>query len=324
MMAINPNNIDILRRISLGLGLGLITVLMLSLFDGGDTPTESITFDQEMVSLPDSGGPSATDLMEDGETIDTTDNDLKAARYKFFAQNKIALSSEQATALANNQPVLSVIVNDMGQQRSFTEKAYSTLPRDVTIGLSPFISADNQNAASLRDYGFEVWMVMAAITLERNRDISDFALTPINNFEYNINLLSDQIGDKTYLTGLVLPAQAIIKKSGKLWEDLAYDIFGQGYSLLDNTGGIIKPSLYFYEERRAPYIESDLILADPISAEDFKETLNKARQNTINEGRYILSLSEMTPAHLDILAEWLNSLPNEGITLVPLSAQAKL
>jgi polysaccharide deacetylase 2 family uncharacterized protein YibQ len=321
MIAINPNNIDTIRRVALGLGLGLIAVLFLSMLGGDNTSyNDTIDFDQETITLP--GATAARE--DDAEITPLSASDERAARYKFFAQNKVSLSAEKATALSEGKPALSVIINNVGQQRAFTEKLMSVMPQDVTIGLSPFISNDNQNAISLRDYGYEIWMNMAAITLEENNDTSDFALTPTNNFEFNINLLSDQIGDKNYLTGLILPPQAIIKRSGKLWEDLVYDIFGQGYGLLDNSSGIIKPSLYFYDDERAPYIESDFVMSDTMSIEDFKAALNTVRQNTLSEGGYILSLSEATPVHLDILAEWLNSLPNEGITLVPLSAQAKL
>jgi polysaccharide deacetylase 2 family uncharacterized protein YibQ len=109
-----------------------------------------------------------------------------------------------------------------------------------------------------------------------------------------------------------------------LWEDIVYDIFGQGYGLLDNTDGILKPSLYFYDDYRAPYLEADMALSDLPPLENFKDILDNARQSALNDNRYILAISAETPAHLDILAEWLNSLPNDGITLVPLSAQARL
>ncbi len=317
------NKADLFRRLSIGIALGLIVIGLMTLIGGQSTSTpqkfEDSDLDIETVAVESM--PEERDQNLEGVI---NPNNEKAKRYRFFARNKSPLSREQIDAITNGDPLMSVVVMNVGQQQSFIDHLIEKLPTDVTVGISPHLSSQSENATKLWDFGYETWMVMAAITLEVNHDHGNFALTPTNNFEYNMGLLEDQLGDKTYLTGLILPARALIKRSGKLWEDIVYDIFGQGYGLLDNTDGILKPSLYFYDDHRAPYLESDMAINDLLTLDMFRDILDNARQLSLNDNRYILTISASTPAHLDILSEWLNSLPNDGITLVPLSAQAQL
>lgn len=290
---------------------------------GDDTQTMSFDdIDQETIAI----APSATTPETEGEDTQPVAmiDDSKAQRYGFFAANKMALSSGQIQAITNKTPILSIIINPLGQQRAMTDKAVKTLPNDITIGLSSHIPETSNNIQQFRDYGFELWMTLSAITLDMNHDKGALALTPTRDFEYNINLLADQIGNKDFFTGLILPPQALIKKSGKMWEDIVYDVFGQGYGLLDNNIGIIKPSFYFYDDFRAPYLQSDLAMDSVMSLNALEDLLKKVRQDVVTEGRYIVSLPSLTPAHLDILVQWVDSLPQDNITLVPLSAQAQL
>ena len=321
------NNMHILRRFVIGIVLGLCVVFAASVMNKESSSSipplsDQTEFDRETVALQN------TDMSEkesDADSLSSLNSDDEGAtRYSFFARNKSPLTKAQIDAINNGTPILSLVVTHVGQQSKMVDHIIKTLPADVTLGVSPHLSSSSAEASRLWDFGYELWMVMAAITLEINHDHGDYALTPTNNFEYNMGLIDDQINEKPYFAGLILPAQALIKRSGKLWEDIVYDIFGQGYGLLDNTDGILKPSLYFYDDHRAPYLESDRVLTDMPDLDSFRDILNNARQSALTDKRYILSVRAETPAHLDILAEWLNSLPSDGITLVPLSAQAKL
>jgi len=321
MTPILTDKMDTTRRALIGLILGLVVIgLFAALPPSAPQVTDMDSLDQEIITL--SPAPKPLDEIENVATAGL--NDEKAARYSFFAKNKRSLTSAQRDAIVNETPILSIVINHVGQQRALTQKIAESLPKNVTIALSPHLNGRTESVSTLQNAGFELWMTMAAITLNMNTDSSDFALTPTNNFEFNINILSDQISDQDYLTGVILPPQALIKRSGKLWDDLVYDIFGQGYGLLDDTDGIVKPTLYFYDDHRAPYLSSDAAMDDLVSLQDFSTLLNSIRDNTLSEKRYILSLPLLTPGHLDILAEWLDALSNDRITLVPLSAQAQL
>jgi polysaccharide deacetylase 2 family uncharacterized protein YibQ len=317
----NNKSSDFFRRALIGLIIGLLLSSVISMFVGSKSVTVSIdNIDAEIIPLAVT---EKVDSVEDHSEL-TSDFDKKAARYDFFAKNKLPLSAAQAGAIANQTPTLSIVVAGLGQQKSFTDKAVETLPKGTTIGMSSHATLTADLIEQMQNAGFELWMKVSAITLDRNHDKGAFALNPTRDFEYNMNLLADQIGTHNFYTGMVFSSQALVKRSGRLWDNIVADIFGQGYGVLDNDSGLVKPSLYFSGDFRAPYIQSNYMMTETMALKDFESLLNNVRKDTLEQGRYILSLSSLTPAHLDILSQWVDSLGQENITLVPLSAHAQL
>lgn len=314
----NINN-DIFRQALIGLGLGALAVLSLSFTLDHKVETTSIIFDSELLEVS-----PLSKTSDETETIASDQLNENSKRYPFFAKHRSPLTTKQVNAIKDNTPRLSIIVNHVGQSRNMTASFLEKLPNDVTIGLSPYLKGHNQIANQFNEYGFETWMDLASLTLQNKSDRGNFALSPVSNFETNIDNLSQQLKNKDRLAGVVLPEQSLITETPQTWESLVFDLFANGYGVLDNTQRITKPALFFHEEKPAPYIKGDTTFNKSISLQDMKDKLSSIRKNVRTQKNLIVTIPISTPATLDFLVEWLNSLTDEGITLIPLSAQAKL
>jgi len=313
---------DKIRQSIIGLALGLVAIAVTSQFLGGSNAPQSIAFDSEIITL-------SSQPVEDVKTDETpilADNQLdkNAHLYPFFALHKVALTENQVVAVSQNKPRLSIVLNQVGQSRAMTAAILEKTSQDITIGLSPYIRNHNEVAGQLHSYGYETWMDLSVITLNSKTDYGPNALSPVNNFERNVAILSNQLKNKDKLTGVILPNQSLITETPRVWNDLVYDLFAQGYGILDNTKNITKPALFFHDEKRAPYIKGDHEASTALSLDDLRSLLAKTRKDVMDQGNMIVTIPISTPAHLDILSRWVDSLEQENITLVPLSAQAKL
>jgi polysaccharide deacetylase 2 family uncharacterized protein YibQ len=322
-----PNNFingDIIRRFSIGLCLGLPIVIILSfLGNSEDLKISSNNLDNEIVSIVKENAPSPPDNIDIEQTQENNVIDIAPGLFELFESNRNSLSTVENAAIENDSPRLSIIVKNVGKNRTFNQLIQDKLPASVALSLSPYINNFNDVAVNLHQYGYELWMDISALTLDMNSDQGTMALSPTFGLERNLNLLSGQTEGRKNITGLLLPQGALLTETPTLWADIAQDIFASGYGILDNTVGIIKPSLYFFDDNRAPYIKGDVyIQAKQLS--DLKMRLSNLREDIMRDKNLIVTLTLSTPAHLDILAQWIESLEQNGITLVPLSAQAKL
>lgn len=327
---------DTIRRVIIGAVLGfiLIGIWMLVMPNKASEPISSLAFDSEIVALPSiiagvaqgedqiPSPPPVEKHKDDG--IAPRQNDENARYYPFFAMFKAPVTQAQQEAIASGSPMLSVILANTGTNRKLNEQIIAKLSNNVTLSMSPYASMHNEAAEKFSDYGFEIWMDLAAITLEMNYDHGNLALNPVNNFERNIDLLTRQLDNKDKITGVVLAPQSLIVETQNLWADLVSDLFAEGYGVLDNTTQVMKPALFFHDDRRAPYLKGDQTLPSTLMLGQFKDSLDNIRKSAKEQGHLIVTIPLTTPAALDILANWVNSLKDDGITLVPVSAQVKL
>ena len=312
-----------IRQSIIGFVLGVLSIAIISPFlNSGHSIPDKIEFDSEVIQI--SKPQEVTEAQKTIDNISTDQIDKNAHLYPFFALHKVALNDDQVAAITQNKPRLSIVLNQAGQTRTMTAAILEKAPQNITIGLSPYIRNHNEVASQLQTYGYEVWMDLSVIILNNKTDYGPDALSPVNNFERNVAILSDQLENKDKLTGVILPNQSLITETSSVWEDLVYDLFAQGYGILDNTRQIAKPKLFFHNEKRAPYIKGDREGSKELSLSDLQSLLEKTRKDTMDQGNMIVTLPISTPAHLDILSRWVDSLEQENITLVPLSAQAKL
>ena len=343
-LTLKKNNFssDTLRRVIIGVILSIFIIGIWITLSSRQNPKiiSDITFDSEVVPLPPLESTSKPPLgakantpspppSEEVEQIaeqlsDPVSNNDNARYYPFFATFKAPLNSDQRASLNGDKPVLSIILSGAGQSRRLNDQIIEKLSNNVSLSVSPYLHNHNEIATAFSDRGFEIWMDAASITLDMNNDHGSLALNPANNFENNIALLTRQLDNKDKLTGIVLKPRSLIIETDELWSSIVNDLFAEGYGIVDNTAQVMKPSLFFYEDRRAPYIKGDQVLDETMPLTDFRQALSNVRKSVKEQGRMIVTIPVTSPATLDILVDWVNTLPTEGITLVPVSAQAKL
>jgi polysaccharide deacetylase 2 family uncharacterized protein YibQ len=321
-------DIHAMRRFGIGAFMALPLIAVLSFMFQHSTPISSVEFDSEKIEIISSHAPkNNANHNGDASTTPHATNDVfnrRASSFPHFARFMSPLTAKQSDAIKNNTPRLTIIINNLGQSRKIIAKVMEMMPPSVTLSLSPYTQNHNEVSKQLNGYEFETWMDIATLTLDKSSDPGANALNPTHNFERNIKALTNQIDGKTNLTGFLLPPQSLIIETPKLWEDLSADLFGQGYGILDNTSALLQPKLFFYGDKRAPYIKGDITINTDVQKKDIEQSLKKIIGQVHEQKNMIVTYSAKTPAALDILSDWINSLDEQNITLVPLSAQAKL
>lgn len=330
-LRLNNLNIPFLRRAAIGVALGIIIIIFiesLGLMDEGDhSSSPVIAYNTATVTLPTVEAPALPNHHDHTPITTNAGEQLhqdNAERYKNFARHKSQLTQAQLAAIKNDSPRLTVVLSNIGQQQSQIELITVKLPKSVTVSLSPYARQHNEIIRQLKEFGFETWMDIATLERSTNHDWGNQGLSPSYNFDRNIKLLSMQMAQKDNITGVILPQNSLLQESSQLWPDITQDLFADGYGVLDNTTGIIKPALFFFDNNRAPYIKGDIELNPSMTKDEMKLALEAIRKQILEQKNMIITIPFSTPATLDILAQWLNSLDTDGITLVPLSAQAKL
>lgn len=298
---------------------------------------EDLVFDSEVITLPSPSlpfeqpeeednvsalGTEETDTVDDIPTV--SDENDPANRYPFFARFRAPLDGYQAAAVADGKPIVSIVISDVGKNRELVQSIHEKLSNNITLSLSPYATNHNATAETLSGYGFELWMDLAAITYDMNYDHGVLALNPVHDFDKNIDMIMRQLDNKDKVTGVILPTQSLIIETQDLWGSLVNDLFMQGYGILDNTTQVMKPALFFHEDKRAPYLKGDMILSRYKTADHLEQALSNLKKSVLEQGSMIATLPLTTPVTLDILADWVNSLEADGIHLVPLSAHVKL
>lgn len=303
----------VVKQGGIGVVAGLVLIIAITLSSGHtDTPeskkTTSSTF-------------SIASLFQ----ADTPRQDAKQpSLYTLFEKNKRPLNAKQETAIADNTPRLSLVVYNMGKSKNMVDALTHKMPPDITIGLSPYTNTYNVMARDLTQKGFETWLNLQSITRETDADNGAQSLNPTRNFSYNISFLEQQTQNKSHVTGVILDQSSLISESTDLWMELSRDLLADGYGIFDLTPAQLPPSFFYYNNLPAPYIKESLQIETNLPDSLIKHHLAEMKERIKTGRNLVLAVNIYTPTALDILADWVNSLEQEGITLIPLSAQAKL
>lgn len=323
-------SIDIIRRSGIGIMLGILLVIPLSFIIGNSqTINHDITFDSEVIEIPKSKhendeGKAGVSQQDSDEARSTIISDL-SKNYKFFNANHVGLTETQIVSIDNGQPTLSLIISGVSGQKSLVDHIVKTLPQDVTIAVSPYLKNSQDILDTFHSHGFEIWMDMATITLDMNHDSGGLALNPTYDFESNIDFLTQQIGNKDYITGVALPQRSLIIESSRLWQMIVDDLYAQGYGIIDNTRQVTKPSLYFFRDNKAPYIKTDHAFEQSLSFETLKNLLAQARQKLMEKNSSVITIPVFSPSQVDLIAQWLELLKqDDNVVIIPASAQVQL
>lgn len=337
MKAILSDNIDRLRawrpsfpavspliwRAGLGVGVGIILILFLSLFSTGENSLTTFKLDSERLSLGDLfAPPSPPDLNETGTP--SADSLMASGHFKQFMTNRGPLSQDQIAAITDNKPRISLVLQDIGQRETVIQSVIEKFPPSVALGLSPYTPDFNVVSRNLRMKGFENWLMLKTLVAAQNTDTGDKILTPVAGYNANIPMLNAQIKDKAHLSGIVIESASLLTESELLWAELSHEIFAEGFGIFDATAPSFPSSFYYYEQTPAPYIKGAVTINANVPKDKLETALESAIATIQNDRNITIAVTPHTPASLDILAKWVNSLPAKGITLIPLSAQTTM
>lgn len=303
-----------IKQALLGAAAGVIVVIGVSTFMGSRSPHVE-TFDMDSESL---------ELVQSHPDVPAQTSIDPALSFGKFVTNRVKLNDTQRKVLGDKNARATIVIYDIGLKQEDIKNVSTALPKSVTVALSAYTPAFNALSKPFTEDGRETWISLSTQTAAFDTDNGNLAISPIDNIETVMPMVLDQLKNRSYITGVMIPPQSMMLDSENLWSALVSELFADGYGVFDPTYDTPQASLYYYNESPAPYIKGDIVVDTNQSADNLKASLKSVRERILNDKNAIVTASIYTPASLDILAEWVNSLEAEGITIIPLSAQAKL
>jgi hypothetical protein len=180
-------NTDTARRLGVGVVLGVLTAVTVMPFLKTNTSVGQLDFVSETIEIVSSKIKTKTPKdVASAPTTAKTDIMDNAVYFPAFAKHMQSMNAYQLDAVINDTPRLALVLNDVGQSRKIVAQILEKIPSAVTVGLSAHTQNHNDVAKQFSTYGFEIWMNMAALTLDMTADRGDHALNPTHNFERNI------------------------------------------------------------------------------------------------------------------------------------------
>lgn len=236
-------------------------------------------------------------------------------RWKEFAQ---------PTAIEKGAPLVSIVITGLGSSRAITEQAIRELPPSVTLSFSPYARRLEEWLALARSHGHEV---MIDLPMEPDSypldDPGQLALMS------NASTLENQ----RRLQLIMASGSAYIGLAGVMGSrftrtQVALDPFLESLRLTE---------LLFLDNRSTPFslvkdravavgaltLKNDVTLDEPLASRDAIDgRLAQVSKQALLE-RQAIAMAQPFPVTIERIKAWAQRLPETGIQLVPLSAQAK-
>lgn len=221
--------------------------------------------------------------------------------------------------LNKNKPYISIVINDFGLSESLSQEMIETLPSSVTFILSPYSTKPNEWIAKARADGHEVWLNLPIEN--KNFPLSDPGtkglLTRVS-LQYNQDRLEWILSRADGYTGIAAYTDDALKNAGNVFDKMVRNIFGRGIGFLEMNTENDSFFLPIAQKLNTPRAHStaaiDVLNEDNASV--------KAVYAAINRDGHAVAVVSPSPVNIGALENWMQSMDQDGIASVPLSAVA--
>jgi polysaccharide deacetylase 2 family uncharacterized protein YibQ len=219
-------------------------------------------------------------------------------------------------------PVISIAVIDLGLSDSALKAALDTLPPAVSFDVSPYAAAPDVLVAAARAKGHEIWLTLPLESEDYPRvDTGADTLLISAPPQQNLAKLAHVLGSAAGYAGLIASPNPAFLKSDNDARPILADLYGRGLGFVDTseTPGPLPQNLSLTQN--APYAAANIWLDNSATPDDIQAALGKLEQKAREHGS-ATGLIHPLPVSYREIKQWLETLPDKGITLAPLSAQA--
>ena len=221
---------------------------------------------------------------------------------------------------ADKRPRLAIVVADLGMQRATTDAAVTRLPANVTLAFnsqSPTVGAWCQRA---RQQGHEVLLSipMEPFDFPRSDPGPEALLTSLPN-PTNLEKLAWSMRQASGYVGITtMTGTRFVTETDKL-KPVMQAMKLRGLMVFDPHIAPHSSMQELAEDLHVPIVAADLRIDDNLSPEAIDESLQQLEQAAKLNGHAVGVVAPL-PIVIDRLQTWLQTLPQAGIALAPVSA----
>ncbi|HEY8964193.1 MAG TPA: divergent polysaccharide deacetylase family protein [Alphaproteobacteria bacterium] len=217
---------------------------------------------------------------------------------------------------------VALVVTDVGLSRRVSEAVIKQLPRATTIAVSPYATNPPATLAAYKSAGNDVWLQLATRSTKVGLDPGPLAMSTALANNENQNYLQQQLAQAgSGFVGLFVPSDADITMGADAWKTMALDLIGKNLMIMDATTAKVATELYVPQDTRpiSAYLKADAIVPGDLGATVLKQALADTIPTILREREAIIVLNHPTVLAIAQTTEWLKTLRNQGIALVPAS-----
>jgi polysaccharide deacetylase 2 family uncharacterized protein YibQ len=210
-------------------------------------------------------------------------------------------------------PVIALALHDFGLSEKRAAAALEHLPEDITFILSPYAANLDGWQKKARQKGHETWLEIPVQTNETGtyKDTGAYTLLAQNNADRNIALAHELMGSTSGYAGIALFADDFLAAQPQSLISSLNEIFNRGLGVFDvnPAGNAILQNIA--RRADAPYIKT--------TSASLGLTLNALEVAAKTNG-YAVAYVPPFPKNIEALKNWVDTLGQKHIQLVPLSA----
>lgn len=217
---------------------------------------------------------------------------------------------------AQSKPLVAFALKGFGLSHSLSEKALQSLPKNVTLLMTPY--ADNIEALSesTRRYGFETWLHMPFENKDfPNSDTGTQTILTRSSLDYNMKRVSWVLSQTTGYSGIYGHVDSTFDTYSAQVKAIFGEIFKRGLGYLDLKSNPHPDIESIALLNDAPYLRADRT----ITFDNPTDGLDKLTLAALNQQKAI-GVLDASPLVLELLPRWINILEEHGYKVVPLSA----
>ncbi len=220
------------------------------------------------------------------------------------------------------KPVLALGILDYGISESLSNAAVSSLPGDVVMLASPYADDGLLWLHKARQAGHEVWLnVPFQTNAYPDVDTGQYTILKRSSLRLNMDRLHEALASSTGYAGVFGELDGSLSHAEAMLKGVFSDIYGRGlgYMELNPIGSALVETLAV--QNNNPYFKAAMFIDGEDSG--YRGELERLLRMALKQG-VAAGVVRPTPALLQMLPQWLESLDSQGVTLVPLSALSDL
>jgi len=227
-----------------------------------------------------------------------------------------AFKAYQRAFTNEGKPLISVIVSDFGLSEIASKTVLDDLPPEISVALSPYAEHPDDWQKRARETGHEVWMTLP---IESNRMTDQepgpqIVLRRASN-KYNQKKIEWALSRTTGYAGIIAYTDDTFLGINSVTQSIFRDLFARGVGFVELNPQAPPLIETIALSSRTPYARNNVF----IETTSLKEIEKIAKQYG-----YAVAILKPYPNSVKSVKTWLDTLPQKGFSIAPVSAVADL
>lgn len=221
------------------------------------------------------------------------------------------------------KPLISIIILDLGANKTLTEEVMTTLPAEISLAFTPYARDLKLQVENARNLGHEAWLIQPAQPEDfPASDPGPFSLLKDLKPAEQLQRLRQTMARAAGYVGLVLPINEIFSEQPSQLEPIVKELDARGLAIAAAQSPVNPGPADMLRSAKHGQI-ADFIVDETLNEADIKKQLKKLEEQATQAGR-VLAVARPYPVTIRLLKEWNETLAGKNIALAPASALLEL